>query len=56
MTGPKNKDKAEDSGKPKLHDPTKEGPFKVDPESSDFALPRNDLSEEELKEQEDRRR
>ncbi len=36
-------------------DPTKDAPFKVDPNSDDFATPRNDLSEEELKEQEDRR-
>lgn len=55
MKGPKKKDSAKD-GKPKLRDPTKDAPFKVDPESGDFALPRNDLTEDELKDQEDRRR
>ena len=54
MTGPKKKDKTKSSGKRKP-DPTKDAPFKVDPESSDFAAPRIDLSEDELKEQEDRR-
>ncbi|MCF2523691.1 hypothetical protein [Bradyrhizobium sp. G127] len=57
MTGPKKKDKAKtkSGGKPKPpKDPTKDAPFKVDPESSDFATPRIDLSEDELKEQEDR--
>lgn len=56
MTGPKKKDKAAEGGKPKKLDPTKDAPFKVDPNSDDFATPRNDLSEDELKEQEDRRR
>ena len=60
MTGPKKKDKTKSGGKPKpskdpTKDPTKDAPFKVDPESSDFATPRIDLSEDELKEQEDRR-
>jgi hypothetical protein len=56
MTGPKKKDKTKSGGKPKpSKDPTKDAPFKVDPESSDFATPRIDLSEDELKEQEDRR-
>ena len=56
MTGPRKKDKSNSSRKPKLPaDPTKDAPFKVDPESSDFATPRVDLSEDELKEQEDRR-
>ncbi|MBN9586386.1 MAG: hypothetical protein J0G34_13455 [Afipia sp.] len=56
MTGPKTKDRPK-NGKPKSSkDPTDGAPFKVDPESDDFATPRNDLSEDELKEQEDRRR
>lgn len=56
MTGPKKKDKTKSSVKPKRPvDPTRDAPFKVDPESSDFATPRIDLSEDELKEQEDRR-
>ncbi len=55
MTGPKKKDKTKSSKQKPLKDPTKDAPFKVDPESSDFAMPRNDLSEDELKEQEDRR-
>ncbi|MCR6734253.1 MAG: hypothetical protein NVV83_09280 [Afipia sp.] len=56
MTGPKKKDKTKSSGKRKPPvDPTKDAPFKVDPESNDFATPRIDLSEDELKEQEDRR-
>ncbi|CAN5313191.1 hypothetical protein BH10PSE10_BH10PSE10_10420 [soil metagenome] len=56
MTGPKKKDKTKGGGKQKPPaDPTKDAPFKVDPESSDFATPRIDLSEDELKEQEDRR-
>lgn len=55
MTGPKKKDKTKGS-KPKAPaDPTKRAPFKVDPDSNDFATPRIDLSEDELKEQEDRR-
>ncbi len=56
MTGPKKKDKTEGTNKRKApKDPTKDAPFKVDPDSNDFATPRNDLSEDELKEQEDRR-
>lgn len=57
MTGPKKKDKTKTKGnKPKAPaNPTKGAPFKVDPESSDFATPRIELSEDELKEQEDRR-
>ena len=51
------KKKGGDGGqaKKRLLDPTKNAPFKVDPDSDDFATPRNDLSEDELKEQEDRR-
>ncbi|MBN9597675.1 MAG: hypothetical protein J0G36_20280 [Afipia sp.] len=51
------KKKGGDGGqaKKRLPDPTKNAPFKVDPDSDDFATPRNDLSEDELKEQEDRR-
>ena len=56
MAGKKKKGDAADAGKRKGHpDPTKTAPFKVDPESDDFATPRIDLSEDELKEQEDRR-
>lgn len=57
MSGKKKDDVAEPKTKPKkrLPDPTKDAPFKVDPSSDDFAAPRNDLSEDELKEQEDRR-
>lgn len=56
MTGPKTNDKTR-NGKPKPQkDPTDGAPFKVDPDSDDFATPRNDLSEDELKEQEDRQR
>ena len=58
MIGKKPKGDAAKSPKRKrrLVDPTKDAPFKVDPESDgDFALPRNDLSEDDLKEQEDRR-
>lgn len=57
MSGKKKKANAADASKPKPSplDPTKDAPFKVDPSSDDFATPRNDLSEEELKEQEDRR-
>lgn len=58
MTGPRKKDKAAGGGKRKkpVADPTKDAPFRIDPDSGDLALPRNDLSEEELKELEDRRR
>ncbi len=51
------KKKGSDGGRAKkqLPDPTKNAPFRVDPDSDDFATPRNDLSEDELKEQEDRR-
>lgn len=39
-----------------LQDPTKDAPFKVDVnDDGDFSSPRRDLSEDELKEQEDRR-
>ncbi|CAN5283584.1 hypothetical protein BH10PSE11_BH10PSE11_04710 [soil metagenome] len=57
MSGKKKTGDAADASKPKPRpkDPTKDAPFKVDPNSDDFATPRNDLSEEELKEQEDRR-
>lgn len=56
MAGKKKKGDTVDTGKRKGHpDPTKNAPFKVDPNSDDFATPRNDLSEDELKEQEDRR-
>lgn len=57
MSGKKKKGDVADASKPKPgpKDPTKNAPFKVDPNSDDFATPRNDLSEEELKEQEDRR-
>jgi hypothetical protein len=56
MTGPKTKDKTKGSKRkaPPVN-PTKDAPFKVDPDSNDFATPRVDLSEDELKEQEDRR-
>ena len=54
MAGKKKKGDAADAGKRKGRpDPTKTAPF--DPESDDFATPRIDLSEDELKEQEDRR-
>ena len=56
MTGPtKKKDKTKGSKQKVPVDPTKDAPFKVDPDSNDFATPRIDLSEDELKEQEDRR-
>ncbi|MGL5165234.1 MAG: hypothetical protein ACRC9K_05050 [Afipia sp.] len=55
MTGPKKKDKTKDSKRKAPADPTQGAPFKVDPDSDDFATPRIDLSEDELKEQEDRR-
>lgn len=55
MTGPKKKDKTKGSKRKPPPDPTRDAPFKVDPDSSDFATPRNDLSEDELKEQEDGR-
>jgi hypothetical protein len=56
MSRKKNKDDGADpKTKKSRSDPTKNAPFKVDPNSDDFATPRNDLSEEELKEQEDRR-
>lgn len=56
MGGKKKKANAADASKrrPRPLDPTKDAPFKVDPNSDDFAAPRNDLSEDELKEQEDR--
>ena len=54
MTG-KKIGKAPDPATERGRDPTKNAPFKVDPESEDFVTPRNDLSEDELKEQEDRR-
>jgi hypothetical protein len=53
MTGPKKKDKIKDSKRKRPADPTKDAPFKVDPDSNDFVTPRIDLSEDELKEQED---
>ncbi|WP_425993806.1 hypothetical protein [Afipia sp. DC4300-2b1] len=56
MAGKQKRGDAADAGKVKKRpDPTKNAPFKVDPESDDFATPRIDLSEDELKEQEDRR-
>ena len=56
MAGKKKKGDATDKGKRKGRlDPTRNAPFKVDPVSDDFATPRIDLSEDELKEQEDRR-
>ena len=56
MAGQKKKGDATDKGKRKGRlDPTRNAPFKVDPDSDDFATPRIDLSEDELKEQEDRR-
>jgi len=54
MTG-KKKGKTTDPAKEQDKDPTRNAPFKVDPDSEDFVTPRNDLSEDELKEQEDRR-
>ena len=51
MSGKKKKDPE----KERDEDPTRNAPFKVDPDSEDFVTPRNDLSEDELKEQEDRR-
>jgi hypothetical protein len=54
--------KRRDAGKkvrrePERRDPTKDAPFRVDPEvDGDFVLPRDDVSEDELKEEEDRRR
>lgn len=56
MTGPKTSDKTKNDKPKPQKDPTEGAPFKVDPDSDDFATPRNDLSEDELKEQEDRRR
>lgn len=53
MTGPKKKDKTKGSKRKPPADPTKDAPFTVDPDSSDFVTPRIDLSEDELKEQED---
>jgi hypothetical protein len=55
MSGKKKDDAADPKGKKRRPDPTRDAPFKVDPSSDDFATPRNDLSEDELKEQEDRR-
>lgn len=56
MSGKKKNDAVAPKAKKKRPaDPTKGAPFKVDPNSDDFATPRNDLSEDELKEQEDRR-
>lgn len=57
MSGKKKGDAADPkkTTKKRPSDPTKGAPFKVDPSSDDFAAPRNDLSEDELKEQEDRR-
>lgn len=54
MTG-KKKRNATDPANKRRPDPTKDAPFQVDPDSEDFVTPRNDLSEDELKEQEDRR-
>lgn len=55
MSGKKKKnDAAAPKAKKRPADPTRGAPFKVDPNSDDFATPRNDLSEDELKEQEDR--
>jgi hypothetical protein len=54
MTG-KKKGKTTNPVKKRPSDPTKDAPFRVDPDSEDFVTPRNDLSEDELKEQEDRR-
>ena len=54
MSG-KKKGKGAVPGKEEGRDPTRNAPFKVDPDSEDFVTPRNDLSEDELKEQEDRR-
>lgn len=51
----KKKGKAEETAKERDKDPTRNAPFKVNPDSEDFVTPRNDLSEDELKEQEDRR-
>lgn len=51
----KKKGKAPAPAKERGRDPTRNAPFKVDPDSEDFVTPRNDLSEDELKEQEDRR-
>jgi hypothetical protein len=55
MSGKKKNDAVAPKAKKRPADPTKGAPFKVDPNSDDFATPRNDLSEDELKEQEDRR-
>ena len=55
MIGKKKGDAAGSKPKKRPSDPTNGAPFKVDPSSDDFAAPRNDLSEDELKEQEDRR-
>lgn len=56
MAGKKKKSDTADRGKRKERpDPTRNAPFKVDPDSSDFVTPRNDPSEDELKEREDRR-
>ena len=54
MTG-KKKGKPTGPVKKRPPDPTKDAPFQIDPESEDFVTPRIDLSEDELKEQEDRR-
>lgn len=53
--GGKKKGKDGDQAKDRPRDPTKNAPFKVNPDSEDFVTPRHDLSEDELKEQEDRR-
>lgn len=58
MIGKKAKDNASKRLKRKtaLVDPTKDAPFKVDPETDgDFAIPSNNPSEDDLKEEEDRR-
>ncbi|MBN9581652.1 MAG: hypothetical protein J0G37_09160 [Afipia sp.] len=37
-------------------DPTRDAPFRVDPDvDGDFVLPREDVSEDDLKDEEDRR-
>lgn len=57
MTGRKKRKAGKEVAREGRHpDPTKDAPFRVDPEvDGDFALPRQDVSEDELKEEEDRR-
>jgi hypothetical protein len=57
MTGRNKRKASKEVARERRHpDPTKDAPFRIDPEvDGDIALPRNDVSEDELKEEEDRR-